>query len=146
MGTVPAEVRDGLGEASQVSLVSLYPHRGVRETFGGVHMGPAPLLYEHPVLGSGVVTRAEQLELLSALQVSVATKVPFIGIGCFSPRHALVYRHGGHQYEILVCFQCEKSQVYRDGQKVGSWFDHSGRGAATFNAVLERHGIPLSPD
>jgi len=143
---IPPEVNRALTQGQGAALYSIYPYRDVTTDLGQHPLPPGPNLYGHRVLGSTTLSAEEQRELLSALRWSTLTQVPLLSAGCFSPRHALVFQDSGHRYELLVCFQCGKSEVYRDGGRQRGWIEHGGYGADTFNRVLKAHGVRASPD
>ena len=39
---------------------------------------------------------------------------------CFNPRHAIRASYGGHQFDLVICFECGHSRLYRDGVDIGA--------------------------
>ncbi|PTY03557.1 hypothetical protein DB346_06720 [Verrucomicrobia bacterium LW23] len=65
---------------------------------------------------------------------------------CFIPRHALTLRHGGHRYDILICFECSRYSVFRDNKEFLADAT-AGTPAAldSLNALLRAAGVRLPP-
>lgn len=142
----PTDVQRGLAEAPEVRLYSLYPYQMTDCDLDGKPLPKGPKLYDNLILGSTLLTGPERKELLDALRWSAFARVPLGSAGCFSPRHSLSFQWEGRHYDVKVCFQCGKSEVYRDGERTIGWVEHTGYGADQFIAILRRHHVPLSRD
>lgn len=62
---------------------------------------------------------------------------------CFWPRHGIRVRHGGKEYDLVICFECAQVEVYEGGQRGGDWLtSHSPQ--AVLDEVLRSAGVPLA--
>ena len=61
---------------------------------------------------------------------------------CFDPRHAIAVKSGAHSYELVISFDCQSMEVYRDGALVDSL--HLTNTPAVFDKLLKKNNLPLS--
>ena len=106
------------------------------------YKGPAALGYAE------ITDHAEQQALMTALAsgVTYSWNSPM----CHYPRHGLHIESATAIINFSICFECQSVIVFGPDVRVSLLFDDSGDVAITrapqpvFDAVLKRHGIPLS--
>ncbi|MEZ0298626.1 MAG: hypothetical protein ACAI35_19425 [Candidatus Methylacidiphilales bacterium] len=62
---------------------------------------------------------------------------------CFSPRHGLTLTRKGVRYDFVICFECHRMSVFRNGKEIVS---NGVTGSPDkLNAILKQAGAPLAP-
>jgi hypothetical protein len=104
-------------------------------------------LDRYAVLGKLPITdSAAKREIVAMLQDAIVNHEGYIGI-CFLPRHAIVAKERGRQFEIIICFECRFYSAEIDGQRLAGDSPHfvSPRPEQAFNEYLKKAGIPIAP-
>jgi len=96
----------------------------------------------YAILGHTRITTSQTAAAVLEIERSIAAWEDGPIALCFDPRHALRVRAEGHAYDFLVCYECEKMQVYKDGALVA--FTHVRSSRAVLDAMLRKSNVPLS--
>ena len=102
-------------------------------------------LYDHQVLGKVEVTNCRQVrEVLAAVRRSI-WKPPERGANCFWPRHVVRVVKGGETIDMVICFECSRYEVYREGKRTTETTQLLSRDdESLFDKLLSDAGIPLA--
>lgn len=100
---VGSEVLAALAAPESVTLFALDPEGGDETGFHG-----------QSILATATPDEAAGKAAASSLRSALLDGSRNSFKNCFSPRHGLRVRHGGHVFDFLVCFQCDKAFAYRD--------------------------------
>lgn len=104
----PAEVREWLSGADRLELLSLNP----KEQSGTFH--------EYEIIGSLEIKDVQQRQqAVDAYYQSMRDSDGMVA-KCFYPRHGFRAVRGSASLDVLICFQCMQSEVYRSGQTTRS--------------------------
>ena len=129
---LPYGVARSLGTADQYELISLNPH----EENGDYYL--------HAILGRTTISDPQtRLRINAALQAGVRQNKSGMAI-CFYPRHAIRVTSGGVVTDVVICFQCDQIQVFRNGQRIET-FAVDDSPEPVFDDVLTNAGVPLAP-
>ncbi len=104
-------------------------------------------LYGYPILGSISITDpAQQREVLATL-TSAIRYGHRMSANCFNPRHAIRLTSNDETVDFLICFECHRYHVYRNGVDDQSVSSHtiSSSDQAFFDKMLTEAGVPLAP-
>jgi hypothetical protein len=100
----------------------------------------AKLFHGYRVLGRTKVKKGlERDELLQALRESIANS-PLYYVYCFEPRHAIRTSVGAKMADLVICFSCNRIEVYSPGNSRTSI---SAAAQPSLDAALKRAGVPL---
>lgn len=86
------------------------------------------------VLGRASLESEEATSLGRALVAGIEAKTDHRVSECFAPRHGL--RAG--EFDLVICFECAKIQVYENGQSRGQML-MTEQARDSFNAAVQRH-------
>jgi len=102
------------------------------------------LLYEFPVLGRVSMTDPElRRRVVAAVKRDLDSSDS--EALCFYPRHMLRVVKGGRTTDLLICFQCNRYQMYVDGKLARSQYLPVGTGSRELlNQILADAGAPLA--
>ncbi len=102
-------------------------------------------LYDYPVLGKIEVTDRRQVrDILAAVRRAIR-KAPEVGANCYWPRHVVRTVKGGETVDVVICFQCSRYQVYREGKRETEGTQKlSPDDEPLFDKLLSDAGIPLA--
>ncbi len=142
----PPEVRAILDAPDEFELLSLVPisltppKSEIRKRWAGKE-----LFHYEGVVGKITVKDAKDRQrVVEALYMARKASEP-VGVACFIPHHGIRARKGKESVEIVICFTCQRADVYTAEGKtpygIGNRY-HFGR---EFDAVLTNHGVPLEP-
>jgi len=99
--------------------------------------------YGWAVLGRMAISDpAVQKRLNEALREGIRGNRRMIA-ACFTPRHAIRAVKGTHVAEIIVCFQCLRVQVLRDGREIDTLLT-TALPQPVFNTILRDAGIRVA--
>jgi hypothetical protein len=88
-----------------------------------------------------ITDRREVAQLVAGLKESIATGGPIAA--CFEPRHALRFKKGNCEIQVIVCFECAGMDV--KGWPAFEGAPISGVAAKDFYLVMRAHGL-TKPD
>ncbi len=136
---IPAEVLAVLENAEEFEFLSMDPH--MYENPNGTE------LHGFRILGNMKITDAEQREaLVQSLKKAVDDHRHNYRLACLlQPRHAIRAKHGAVTMDVLICFECEMAEVFRNGER-HSGFLLTASEKGFFNGVLTDAGINITPD
>jgi hypothetical protein len=134
---VPPVVRSILEEAEHVELISLDPN-----SLGKLKDG----YYGWKVVGKLAIENAETRQsVISAVERSISQGAP--RAACFVPRHAIHARtNDGRKLDLLICFQCNRVEVYVNNERQGPDLPTSGSSEPILDKVLTDANVPLGPE
>ena len=97
--------------------------------------------HQFPVLGRSMVEEDEDRKyLLGEFARSIRGAKVNVYIPCFNPRHGIIHTRGEQWTEYLICFECERVEVFDSaGNEWG--FRVSHHGGEAFAAYLDQFGI-----
>jgi len=104
------------------------------------------LLYEYPILCRVIVTDPSQRQLVIALvkediQIGWPAEAK-----CFFPRHVLRVVKAGSTVDLVICFQCHKCEMHKNGDSDGGLMQTFGERSLTLlNKILKDAGVPIAP-
>jgi len=102
-------------------------------------LGPK-LFQGYRVLGRVKIKKGrERDELLQALHQSIKNS-PLYYVYCFEPRHAIRTSIGAQMADLVICFSCNRIEVYSPGNSRTSI---SVTAQTSLDAALKRAGVPL---
>jgi len=137
----------GLNDPEELILYSLDGVDEFEEKYREALANGKETLDRYAVLGKLPITDpAARREIVTSLQDAIVNHEGYIGI-CFLPRHAIVAKEGGRNFEIIICFECRFYSAAIDGQKIKEDTAHfiSPRPESRFNKYLKTAGIPIAP-
>ncbi|WP_038161809.1 hypothetical protein [Verrucomicrobium sp. BvORR106] len=131
--SLPAEVVAAFEAAKTAKLYSLEP--------AGEMLPQHERLHNERVLGDTTLTWEQTATAFRLVKKGVAEGFDRLAF-CFSPRHALRVTTREHHYDLVICFECVRVDVYRDQERLSS----VGLTASPeyFNALLKAGRVPLS--
>lgn len=134
---IPAEVQVALDKAESATLFSMHPKSSAKPF-------DDPTLEDWSSPGNTAVNAADRVRLAKAFRAAVAEAKPG-GFGCFKPRHKLRLVHNGATYDLLICFECGGTRIYKDG-KILAGVSTVGRRThgEVFNDVLRAAKIEIA--
>lgn len=95
------------------------------------------------VLGRTAISDPEiQKRLNEALREGIRGNRRMVA-ACFTPRHAIRAVQGTHVAEIIVCFECLRLQVLRDGREIDTLLT-TAFPEPVFNTILRDAGVRLA--
>lgn len=137
----------GLSDPDELTLYSLDGVDEDESKYREARANGRETLDRYAVLGKLQVTDPSmKREIVTILQDAIVNHDAYVGI-CFLPRHAIVAKEHGRQFEIIICFECRFYSAAVDGQKIEGDSIHfiSPRPEARFNEYLLKAGIPIAP-
>jgi len=129
---LPKEIDEALRTPEKVTLYSLEP---VKPGAGD------EALYGFKVLGHTDLNNAQAAEAINAFRSAVADWGGAVAM-CFNARHALRVRANKHTYDLLLCYECQQLDIFRDGKSI-AWLGASGS-PKVLNGLLTAGGIALA--
>ena len=131
------ERESALSAPGKVVLYSLEP-------WGANAKNSRVRFHQSIVLGSTELNSTQAASAIAELRKAVlswkrGTSVPT----CFDPLYGVSVQSGGHVYDFLLCYRCQKVQSYVDGIPI-DWNGVSGS-PDVLNAILVSHNVPLPP-
>jgi hypothetical protein len=98
------------------------------------------LFHGYKVLGRVKIPKGPQRDqLLHALQQAIANS-PLYYVYCFDPRHAIRASVGAQTVDLLICFECERIEVYSPDKSLVAT---NPTAQPALDAALKHAGIPL---
>jgi len=92
------------------------------------------------ILGSSEITASDEKAAL-ILSLSNAISHGLYVSMCFEPQHGLRIINDAETVDLVICFSCLQIQPFNfNGNKM---FGTAGYPFAAYNAILERHGLPV---
>jgi hypothetical protein len=131
--SLPAEVVAAFEAAKTTKLYSLEPT--------GEMLPQHERLHNERVLGETTLTWEQTATAFRLIKKGVAEGHDRLAF-CFAPRHALRVTTREHHYDLVICFECVRVDVYRDQERLSS----VGLTASPeyFNLLLKAGRVPLS--
>jgi hypothetical protein len=135
---LPSAARSILEQANQIELISLDPNRS---EMGKLKNG----YYGWKVIGKNVIEHEEiRNSMISAVERAIAQGAP--RAICFVPRHAIhASTYDGRTVDILICFQCNRVEVYVNSQRQDPDLPTSGTSEPILDKILTDASVPLAP-
>jgi hypothetical protein len=134
-------------DPDEVTLLSIDGRR-MRHPLDRGKPSDQELLYEYPVLGRVSITDPElRHRVVAAVKQDLDDRSDPDKVLCFFPRHVLHVVKRGRTINVLICFQCNRHQIYVDGRKITADEDPPvGKNSRELlNQILADAGIPLAP-
>jgi hypothetical protein len=107
----------------------------------------AERLHNYLLLGKTEITDPEERRrVVYAVNRAIRKAAGFQGARCFNPRHVLRITARGETKDVVICFECWRYHVLREGQK-----EPEKRGIldsdaqSSLDSVLTEAGVPLAP-
>lgn len=130
--SLPEDVADAIEHGDVVELVSV---------------DPAPLkggnYYGWVELGRTAINSAEtRAGIVDSLNDAINSSDGTVA-GCFNPRHAVVAKHNGTAFDVIICFECMSLSIRKDGKTVGSHTITRQQGSY-FSGLLEAANLPIA--
>jgi hypothetical protein len=107
----------------------------------------ADRLHDYLLLGKTEITDpAERQKTVYATNKAIRNAAGYQGAMCFNPRHVLRITSGVETVDVIICFECWRYEIIRDGEK-----EPEKRGIITPDAqplldkILTDSGVPLAP-
>lgn len=126
------DVATAITSADSIELISINPNfRKGGDYHGWQELGRAT-----------IESAATQKEIVAKLDDAINRSDGTVA-GCFNPRHAVLAKHEGKTYEVIICFECMSLLIQIDGKRVGSETitqAHSGY----FNQLLTNAKLPIA--
>jgi hypothetical protein len=98
------------------------------------------LFHGYKVLGRTKIPKGPQRDqLLHALQEAIANS-PLYYVYCFDPMHAIRAPVGAHTVDLLICFHCERIEVYSPDKSLVAT---NATAQPALDAALKHAGVPL---
>ena len=98
------------------------------------------LFHGYRVLGRTKIPKGPQRDqLLGALHEAIANS-PLYYVYCFDPRHAIRASLGAQAVDLLICFECERIEVYSPDKSLVAT---NVTAQPALDAALKHTGIPL---
>ena len=131
--SLPTEVVAAFEAAKTAKLYSLEPT--------GEMLPQHERLHNERVLGDTTLTWEQTATAFRLIKKGVAEGHDRLAF-CFAPRHALRVTTREHHYDLVICFECARIDVYRDQERLSS----VGLTASPeyFNSLLDEGRVPLS--
>ena len=98
-----------LEAADEVLLLTLNP------TFCSGSEPGRLTFHSYPILDHALVRGDQKSRLARAVCADLRTVANGLRPMCFEPRHALHFVQDGHEVDILLCYECGRYAVFRDG-------------------------------
>lgn len=131
---LPSTVRSALEQPDRFELLSM------GEPDYGKPL-PKDLFHRMVILGSTTIDDPDvQTRLVEAVRSGVE-RIYFLPL-CFNPRHCIRLTKGGVVTDLVICFECEQAQVWRDGKCIDQWTTNASP-QPIFDQVLKDNGVPL---
>lgn len=94
------------------------------------------------ILGAAVTSeKGEIVQIAQSLAQGIRSTDGFMAM-CFNPRHAIRYTVEGKTVVLLVCFECHRGEILRNGSK--TTFLTSRKPEVGWDRIFARHGLPKS--
>ncbi len=143
-----ALVLRALDRVQSLELYALDPDHGFIE---GSTVCAGECYFSVAELGKAEIDRGvDRRRVIDELRRWLAGPEPNAVSLCFSPHHGVHVRVADDSYDFVVCFECGRMDVYRNGNEALLTVHGAGGGreaADAWNALLARRGItPWSPD
>lgn len=132
---IPASLRP-LALADQVILYSIDGN----DYEPGKEPKAAEKFGRYPVLGKTELGKEARAEVIAALASGLNKDFP---AKCYWPRHVLRAIKGESVVDFVICFQCNQTFVYADGERTELRFSKNTQPA--LDKHLKAAGIPLAP-
>lgn len=144
-------------EAEKVELLSLHPANYPSSDPFGPDGDREPVVTDHgrchqnPILGKADLSSTKDLKQVQAAIVALHREalnwngaVPL----CFWPRHCLRVRTAKGTYELLICYECSRAQIFEQESLVGfiqfnSDNPRSSANPKILNRLFRMHGVTL---
>jgi hypothetical protein len=97
------------------------------------------------VLGKVTADSAkDKAKILDTLKVAIRSTGQ--AARCFEPRHCVRITKGSDVVDYVLCFECWRYRIYRNGVPHEAQTEFSmGRSQSEYDAILKENGIPLAP-
>ena len=139
----PSGVREVIESADRVELLSLLPDASKKKESG---IPTIASFHGYPLLGrTPIIDPIKRKELIEKFLTSVDIAHEWPGM-CFWPRHALVCEYGDKKVEILICYQCGRSEVYCDGERSEMDIGINIFSKEMLNQMLREANVSLAPE
>ena len=136
------ELARALANPESVTLLSLEPGPdGARDSEGAC---AGSCYFGWPVLGQVAPSSAAAKFLRADLSAWVAAPEPEAIAMCFNPRHGVRVVANGHTYDFVVCFECARTEVFKDSAAEPIAYLYYGADQGAWDAILSSARIPLA--
>lgn len=100
--------------------------------------------HNYPVLGRTTITnKTERSNLLNSLLKGIREADGSMA-PCFNPRHGIRATRGGQMVDLVICFECLRTDVHLNGKQTNSV--HTTAAPKTiFDRALDKAGISKEP-
>lgn len=83
---------------------------------------PEQEFHGFPILGQTKVTVTEDLRTVISTLDEAGRHWTKAVAACFSPRHGIRVTWGGAMYDLVICYECMRADIYRSDEKIGVIF------------------------
>ena len=139
----PDEFTKAVEEYREILLVSVDPNGENAEGLDSDQRIPALREVAWRILGSRPLTNEQADRILHATKASFALAATddVAAVDCFDPRHGLRIQTKDSTVDLLICFECSSSYLYKDGVELGRWFV-SPRARSVFEQFVKDAELP----
>lgn len=139
---VPTEVAQALAAPEQTTLYSLSPGLCIKDG----QQCPEDKnkeLHRYPILGK-ILLNSEQTKIATQeFQKAISNWDPSKGLAmCFNPRHGLRLVSNKHTYDLVLCYECQQIQIFKDDEPYG-WLGAYGS-PDILNILFKDNEIPFT--